>query len=117
MPPRRTPPRFRTQSPPLHRTPPGRSRLGGSERRRREPTPEEVEAAQAYARLILEGMRLFFAAAAQAAPRDPVRIAAIARARKIRALADRPGTPEEGAAARRALRRFLTTNDLELEDL
>lgn len=48
---------------------------------------------------------------------DPSRVRAIARARRIKALADRPGTPEEGVAAHRALERFMAANSLTLADL
>lgn len=50
-------------------------------------------------------------------PRDPARERALARARKIKALAERPGTAEEGKAARAALRRFVKDHKLTMREV
>ena len=50
-------------------------------------------------------------------PRTPERLAMIARARKVRELARRPGTPEEGAAATAMLAKMLGENGLDEREL
>lgn len=116
---RRTPPGFRTRSS-RYVTVDARRPRGG--RINRELTDEEYEAVLRAADFFAQAIRFVFAAAAagaeaRAAALDPERYAAIARARRIRALADRPGTPHEGEAARRALARFLESHELTIADL
>lgn len=48
---------------------------------------------------------------------DPVRDRALVRARKLKALADRPGTVAEGAAAEAALRRYVKKHGLSMREV
>ena len=63
------------------------------------------------------GTNVLFEFVVKAADPNKVRRALIARARKVRALAERPGTPQEGLAARALLDRLLRENGLTLRDL
>lgn len=50
-------------------------------------------------------------------PRTPERLAAIEKARKVRALARRPGTPEEGEAAARMLAKIMVEHGIHASEL